>query len=33
MSVVSDTRVIPDTLENTYRELKAAWQELYEQQT
>lgn len=29
MSVVSDTRVIPDTLENTYRELKAAWTELY----
>lgn len=25
MSVVGDTRVIPDTLDNTYRELKAAW--------
>ena len=29
MSVVGETRVIPDTLENTYRELKQAWQELY----
>jgi ATP adenylyltransferase len=29
MSVVGDTRVIPDTLENTHRELKQAWQELY----
>lgn len=31
MSVVADTRVIPDTLENTYRELKQAWQTLYGQ--
>lgn len=29
MTVVGNTRVIPDTLENTYRELKQAWQELY----
>lgn len=29
MSTVADTRVIPDTLENTYRELKALWRELY----
>ena len=29
MSVVGNTRVIPDTLENTFRELKQAWQELY----
>ena len=25
MSVVSNTRVVPDTLENTYRELKEIW--------
>jgi len=30
MSVVGETRVIPDTLDNTYRELKAVWQELSE---
>jgi ATP adenylyltransferase len=30
MSVVSGTRVIPDSLDNTYRELKTAWQELYD---
>ncbi len=30
MSVVGETRVIPDTLENTYRELKGIWQDLYE---
>ena len=29
MSVIGDTRVVPDTLENTYRELKQVWQELY----
>ena len=29
MTVIGDTRVIPDTLENTYREVKAVWQELY----
>jgi ATP adenylyltransferase len=29
MTVVGDTRVIPDTLENTWRDLSAAWQELY----
>ncbi len=29
MSTVADTRVIPDTLDNTYRELRAIWQELY----
>ena len=26
MSTVGDTRIIPDTLENTYQELKALWQ-------
>ena len=29
MTVLGDTRVIPDTLDNTYRELKAVWQELF----
>ena len=29
MSVVGETRVIPDTLENTYHELKAVWEEFY----
>lgn len=29
MTVVGNTRVIPDSLENTYRELKAIWQTLY----
>jgi ATP adenylyltransferase len=33
MSVLGATRVIPDSLENTHRELKAAWQTLYEQPT
>jgi ATP adenylyltransferase len=31
MSVVGETRVIPDTLTNSYHELKAIWQELYGQ--
>lgn len=29
MSTVGETRVIPDTLDNTYHELKAIWNELY----
>ncbi|MBE2271483.1 MAG: HIT domain-containing protein [Anaerolinea sp.] len=29
MTTIGDTRVIPDTLDNTYRELKAVWAELY----
>jgi ATP adenylyltransferase len=29
MSVVGNTRVIPDSLDNTYRELKLIWQTLY----
>jgi hypothetical protein len=29
MSTVGATRVIPDTLDNTYRELKTIWNELY----
>ncbi|MDZ4767002.1 MAG: HIT domain-containing protein [Chloroflexota bacterium] len=29
MTVVGETRVIPDTLENTQRELHQVWQELY----
>lgn len=28
MTAVSETRVIPDTLDNTYRELKAIWAQL-----
>jgi ATP adenylyltransferase len=31
MTTVSDTRVIPDTLENIYTELKHIWQDLYPQ--
>jgi ATP adenylyltransferase len=30
MSTIGETRVIPDTLDNTYRDLKAVWQDLYE---
>ena len=30
MTVVSNTRVIPDSLSNTYHDLKTIWQELYE---
>lgn len=29
ISVLGNIRVIPDTLDNTYRELKAVWRELY----
>ncbi len=29
MSTIGDTRIIPDTLDNSFRELKAAWQELF----
>jgi ATP adenylyltransferase len=29
MTVIGNTRVIPDSLENIYRDLKAAWNELY----
>ncbi len=29
ISTVGETRVIPDMLENTYRDLKQAWAELY----
>jgi ATP adenylyltransferase len=29
MSTVANTRVIPDSIDNTYRELKRIWQELY----
>jgi ATP adenylyltransferase len=28
MTTVSDTRVIPDTLDNTYHELKTIWQQM-----
>jgi len=30
MTVIGDTRVIPDTLENTYQALKNIWRDLYE---
>jgi ATP adenylyltransferase len=29
MGVIGDTRVIPDTLENSYRDLSTIWQELF----
>jgi len=29
MGVVGETRIIPDTLENTYQQLKTVWRELY----
>ncbi len=29
MTIIGNTRVIPDSLENTYRELKSTWQALY----
>ncbi len=32
MTVVGGTRVIPDSLENSYREIKQAWIELYGQE-
>jgi ATP adenylyltransferase len=32
MGVVGNTRVIPDTLENTYKELKAQWTQLFGEQ-
>jgi ATP adenylyltransferase len=31
MTAVSSTRVIPDTLENTYSDLKSAWEQQYEE--
>lgn len=30
MTTVGDTRIIPDTLDNTYRDLKAGWDNLYQ---
>lgn len=32
MTVVGNTRVVPDTLENSYHELKTCWQELFPQE-
>lgn len=29
MSTVGETRVIPDTLDNTFRDLKAAWEQIH----
>ncbi|MFN8528183.1 MAG: HIT domain-containing protein [Anaerolineae bacterium] len=29
MTTIGSTRVIPDTLDNTYRDLKSVWQDLY----
>ncbi len=31
MSVVGETRVLPDTLDNSYRDLKKLWQQLFNQ--
>lgn len=31
MSTIGDTRVIPDTLDNTYKDLKKIWDDLYEE--
>jgi hypothetical protein len=31
MTAISETRVIPDTLDNIYRELKAIWHDMYEE--
>lgn len=33
MTIVGDTRVIPDTLDHIYRDLAAAWRELYPDNT
>jgi ATP adenylyltransferase len=30
MTTVGDTRIIPDTLDNTYHDLKAGWNKLYQ---
>ncbi len=31
MTAISETRVIPDTLDNIYRELKTIWHDMYEE--
>jgi ATP adenylyltransferase len=33
MTTVGDTRVIPDTIENTHRQLREIWQTLYKDET
>lgn len=33
MSIVGDTRIIPDTLDNTYQDLKQTWEKLYGKDT